>query len=78
MVTVNGKPENPPLLGVTSMVAVSILLVVFLIFAVIGDALLPDPPEVKVNPLESVIEFQLNKVLAGTVPFTPSTGTVLN
>ena len=72
----NGKPEKPPLLGVTKMVAVNMLLVVFLIFADIGDTLLPDPPEVTVNPLETTMELQLNRALAGTIlPLTPSTGT---
>ena len=37
-----------------------------------------DPPAVKVSPLDSVTELQVNKVDEGTVPFTPSTGTVLN
>jgi hypothetical protein len=53
-------------------------LVVFLIVPNIGDTLVADPPAVSVNPGESVTEVQLNKVEDGTVPFTPSTGTVVN
>jgi hypothetical protein len=74
---VKGNPENPPLLGVTNMVAVSILLVVFLIVPAIGDTLEPDPPAVRVSPEDNTTLDQLKRVDAGTVPFTPSTGTVV-
>jgi hypothetical protein len=60
------------------MVAVNILLVVFLIVPNMGDTLLADPPAVRIKPVDRVTDDQLNKVLAGTVPFTPSTGTVVN
>ena len=73
----NGKPEKPPLIGVTNRVAVSILLVVFLMVPLIGDTLEPVPPAVSINPGVNTTLDQLNKVDAGTVPFTPSTGTVV-
>jgi hypothetical protein len=66
-----------PLLGVTKMVAVSMLLVVFLMVPLIGDTLEPDPPAVRINPEDKVTFDQLNKPEEGTVPFTPSTGTVV-
>ena len=73
----NGNPENPPLIGVTNMVAVNILLVVFLMVPLIGETLEPVPPAVSVSPGVNTTLDQLNKVDAGTVPFTPSTGTIV-
>jgi hypothetical protein len=59
------------------MVAVSILFVVFLMVPAMGDTLDPDPPAVRVSPEDNTTFDQVKTVDAGTVPLTPSTGTVL-
>jgi hypothetical protein len=59
------------------MVAVSMLLVVFLMVPLMSDTLDPDPPAVRVSPEDNTTFDQLKRVDDGTVPFTPSNGTVV-
>ena len=50
----------------------------FLIVPLIGETFEPVPPAVKARPLDKVTLDHENSVVEGTVPFTPSTGTVVN
>ena len=50
----------------------------FLIVPLIGETFVPEPPAVRMRPVDNVTFDQVNSVEEGTVPFTPSIGTVVN